>query len=477
MTRKLFLTILLALVATPLGAAEIRWIGRAQDVPQIDVLDFDGTWAATNTASLTCNSKTITVTGGASLDTPAEYAAAFVEMVNSTDHDTDNIEADATFNSGGYEFGEFRDMVASLDPADATKVLLTSAKPGVPFDVTVAETASGSITLTSDGTGGSQLATGKHWWDNTANWDGADVPDADDSALLDQGSTDIKYALANSTVDVSLTKKNGFIGNVGLPLVNTTHTGFHYKEYRATRLTLPITATSGLQTHVIGERNSALPATGFVYLDFGSNDGSLQELIVFDAPQHNAQTGAAVQFYGGNDLDLYVHRGSVSCGDGLSTQASGIGILHVNYVGNKTSDARVFMGIYATMESGGPIVQTGGTLIMEGSPSSTSTIDLSAGNFYFPGTCGTLNVRGGAAFYRNDSSNTTTNLFVFGGGTIDATQTEAITITNATVYKNAIWKDPLARLTLTNGIDFVGCSWATITDETKESQTWTPSAL
>lgn len=476
---KRLLIILACIVAAGPLHAQIRWLGKAQDVAQRDTLDFAGTWAAGDTASLICNSKTITVTGGASLDTPAEYAAAFVEMVNSVDHNTDNIDADATFDRGGYEFGEFRDMVASIDPDDSTIVWLTSTTPGVPFDVTesVATAGDGDITLTSDGTGDSILATGKHWWDNTANWEGGDVPDGDESALLDQGSTDIKYALDNSTADVSLTKKNSFTGNVGLPLYNVTHTGFPYKEYRETRLTLPITATSGLQTHTIGERNSSLPAVGFVYLDMGTNDGTLQEIIVFDAPAHSETTGASVQFYGGNDIDIYLHRGSVSCGDGLSTETTGIGILHVNYINNVDSDARFFGGVYASMETGGPITQTGGTLIMEGAASSTSTIDLNAGRLYFRGTCGTLNVRGGTAYYQNDNVNTTTNLYVFGGGTIDAAQTEQVTVTNATVYKNAIWIDPLARLTLTNGIDFIGCSWADVQSQTKESQTWTPSGL
>lgn len=468
MKRFSFLLVWLLLGATLF--AETRWLGNAQDVPQIDTFTVAGTWAAADTETITCNSKAITLTCGASMDTTAEVAAGIAEMINETGHDPDDLDADMTINAGGYEYGEFRDVVATVS---GSVVTVTSVIPGTPFTLTESETTAGDGAVTQ---ATAQAATGKHWWSDAGNWEGGDIPDADESANFDQGSVDVKYGLDTPVDDVSLYKRNGYTGNIGLAATNNTHTGFPYKEYRLQRLVLPITATTGLQTHVVGERNSSLPATGFVYLDFESNDGSLQELIVFDAPAHGA-TGASVKFYGGNDLDLYVHKGSVAYGDGLSTQATGIGILHVNFLNNVAGDARVFVGIFGSMETGGPITQTGGTLLMEGSASSTSTIDINAGKFVFPGTCGTLNVRGGTVSYNNDSTATTTNLYVFGGGTLDASKTETVTITNATVYKGAAWIDPFARLTLTNGMDFIGCDWSDITSNTKESQTWTPSAL
>jgi len=471
---RILLLSLLTTYYSLLSAGEVRWIGAAQDKPQITTITVANTWAAGDQATVTCNNKSVTVTCGATMDTPAEVAAGLAEALGLTHHDASKITADMTLNVGGRELGEFWDFDATVSGAVIT---LTSRVAGVPYTVITSETTAGDGTVGAPTTASGDEATGKHHWDNAANWHTGVVPTSGDQATFTFGAVDVLYGLANSTPDISLYRRNGYTGNIGLPDVNESVNGKSYREYRAKRLVLPITATSGIQTHEIGERTSSLPARGTTYLDFGQNDGTLQELVVYDAPQANSQTGAGVQFYGGNDLDLYVYRGSVACGDGLATEGTSLGILQVKYLTNQANDAHLHIGIYGGFEAGAPVTLTGGRLTCAKSFSTSTTAEVHGGRLDFPGTVGTLNIRGGTVLLRNDSVATITNLFIFRGGNLDASQTESVTVTNCTLYEGATLRDPFGMLTPTNGYDFVGCQPADVTLEVKDSQTWTPSAL
>lgn len=451
------------LLATQLFADTERWVGKAQDVAQRDTITFGGTWAATETASLVCNSKTITVTGGASLDTPAEYAAAFVELVNSADHVASRIDADATFNAGGYEFGEFRDMVASLDPADATVVWLTSATPGVPFDVTVAEgSTSGTITLLSDGSGDSILATGKNWFDAGANWSDGTVPDDDDDILFSGATPSVLYGLNNTTLqDLDIVIKPDYTGLIGLEENNVLHNGFPYREYRTRYLNLLATVTTGAQSSEIGDKNSATQPKGKYYIDFNTVDGSSCSIVVYGAKY--------LEIGGGVDLNATVVSGIVVLG--TATTAT-----NTNGVSVRGGD--VTLTQYVTLDDDTEYSVYGGTLKSYATEAGANNPEMTVKMGRLEWNAGEMNAlniwEGGHVIY---DGGTVTTVNVYKDGVFSAGRT-AFTATNLNLFGGATYNDPNGEITLTNGIDLEGCEFSELKAiSVQKNQTWTPSAL
>lgn len=307
----------LLLISTAL-AANVVWEPKAPDVAQRTTIDLGGTWAAGETVTPTINNKDVIVTGGSTADTPEEYAAYLVEAITRNEHDDDNTQLDYTINKGGYEFGEFRDVTARIDPDDSTIVWVESAVAGIPFTMTVTETsASGTVTVTSDGTGDSVQATGKHFFNNGENWSIASVPSTDDTIYLRNSSISILFGLDNTAEDLTCIVSPTFTGSVGLPVTNTNSSGNPYTEYRQRFLDLPLTATSGNLDMVVNL------STGHFYVDFGTNDPSSLEVVIESAPTQGPD-GASVQIVGGNDLDLVLYEGRASVGEHIGENASNL---------------------------------------------------------------------------------------------------------------------------------------------------------
>ena len=131
-------------LASQVFGVDIVWIGNAQDIAQVDLITVTGTWTSAETLTVTCNSKSVIVTMGTTIDTVAEVAAAVAEALGLLNHDENNFTADMTINVGGREFGEFYDFEAV---ADGAVITITSEVLGTPFTITVAETsAAGGIT-------------------------------------------------------------------------------------------------------------------------------------------------------------------------------------------------------------------------------------------------------------------------------------------------------------------------------------------
>lgn len=114
--------------------ATVRWTGAAQDVRQVSTITVSGTWATGDTATLTINNKSLTVTVGSSTSTTniADILARAVNAANATE----NLLGNESRNFGGRELPEFTEVVATSSGAVLT---LSSATPGVPFTITRSE--------------------------------------------------------------------------------------------------------------------------------------------------------------------------------------------------------------------------------------------------------------------------------------------------------------------------------------------------
>ena len=472
--RHMLLAILVVVSLAARGiAADVRWLGAADDVAQVTTSTVSGTWATGDTAVAEINNKQVVLTLGtdvATTDVAAELAAA----INATSATSGLVGAtlDETRNVGGQEIGEFNDVVAS---ASGSVLTLTSADPGTPFTVSFSETTAGTGAMGAATT--TTAATGKNWFDNADNWSATVT--AGDNLIFDAGNVSCIYGLDNTIENLSIDRRNSYFGAIGLNAINNTHSGLPYTEYRQRLLDLPITAGTGTQAHKIGEIGSPIIASGQTYLDLGTNIGLSQTMTVNDSPGADATNGAAVQIAGGKSLGLTVNKGTVSIGLDPTQNATNLATLNLSSVSNITTDANVRIGSSTKFSGAGPhVTQLGGVLYLDFSlefGSSIPDLNVSAGVMnLLGGPSGTIQVFGGSV---NCFSGDATTLSVFGGGTFDATSAEASTYTNVNLFNGFTYKDPNKRITLTNGLDFEGCSPSDGTLEVQGNQTWTPSGL
>ena len=210
--------------AAAASAANVRWTGNAQDVAQVSTITASGTWAGGDTATVTCNKKSVTVTLGTAVTT-TDVAAALAAAINATDAGT-GLVGDETRNVGGQAIPEFAEILASSSGAVLT---LRSRTPGVPFTVTRSEATAG------DGVLGAvtavTAATGKHWLSNPDNYEAGALPADDDTLFIDTGSVSILYGLdyfRTNAIDLDIVISNDWLGQLGLPLQNVAG----YVEYR-----------------------------------------------------------------------------------------------------------------------------------------------------------------------------------------------------------------------------------------------------
>ncbi len=467
LTRYPLVVVTWLLLSLTLIAAEKQWTGAAQNVPQITTIAVSGTWATGNQASVTCNNKAVIVTVGADI-LASDIADIFARAINSVNA-TNNIKTDETRNVGGYEYGEFRDMVATNSGDD---LVLTSAKLAdvsySPFTVSVA-VISGTGVLTLPGSN-TQDATGKHHLDNPDNWSGGTLYAAGDTLVFGDVSTDVRWGLANAVERLSLVRTNSFTSNLGLESTNLNTPAMPYTEYRAQYVVLPNTAITGDQVVVLGDAGSSVTAIGKTKIDFGTVAGNSLNVTINDSPAFSSTTGAAVTIVGGNTAQTVMNGGSTRLGgavDDTATRASVHRLSGNAYV--HITDQCETLGVIPT--------QTiySGTLIDEGKGSSGGLTQYGGSVFSrrTAGTPGTVTLYGGVF----EAGEDVTTLKVHGGATFGVKAGESITVTNATAYTGYTINDLNNQVTWTNGIDFVGGKPSDGELNVQDSQTWTPSGL
>lgn len=444
------------------------WTGNAADVVQIQTITIGGTWSGTESATVTCNGKDVTVTIVTDNAT-AELATSIKEALMASqrlDGTSTYGTYDNTSNVGGQQFGEFMDFTATVS---GSVVTLTARWPGIPFTVTVSEaSSSGTITL-----GTVQAATGSEFWSNADNWDSGTVPANDDTVVFKNSSVSCKYGLPAGSLEVTLLQHQSFEGAIGLPEINNTHAGKPYREYRARAVHLDDAGGGTEITHVLG---------------FGEGSGSPliniyhpTSALIVNVDVHNTgrpQTnGEFAQHAGAKAVNLSivkadgegeinVRRGSV----GIIPQIGANSEFAVLRIGHSTSDANdadVLLHNHNDMDLS--IVQNGGRLQVQhsdGENSAIVTVTQYGGTAIFED----FNVATGVSITSYDGTivwNTTetiTSLTLGTNSTFDAERdVRPFTITALDMFNKASLLDEYARITYTAGIDLNRCGLDDVT--------------
>ena len=447
--------------------ADNFFLGAADDVKQVDTITVLDTWATGDTASIICNNKTVTVTVGSSV-TPTDVAAALAAAINAIDAVTDIVN-DETRNRGGRELGEFRDIDASSNAAVLT---LKSSTAGWPFvvthsiDVPVGDGTLGAVTSVT-------VATGKNHFNNSANW--SKTLESDDELILNAGNISILHNLDNVVERLNLTKRNGFTGDIGLPVINERHRGYPYAEYRQPYLDMPATDGSGSQTIEIGDQISSIAASGIMKLDLKAVSGTSLTVILYDSPAWSTTNKHGVQIVGGKSITAYTYKGSMSIGDDKSATASEVGNLQVN--GTASVSPQILIGDNALWtdtptkmeQSSGDVTLLVGDADMD-IDMRGGTLKLGVGTVF-----GTIEIFGGTV-HPLGSAATTVN--IYNGGALDCYGASVFTVTNITCYRGFKYQDPDGIVEMSvAGIDFIGCTPTDGTFKVRDHQTWTPTAI
>lgn len=227
--------------------ATTYWTGNAHSVKQIDTVTVANTWAAADTVTLTINGKDLVITCGSTTTTTATVATAIKEAwMSSTRLDGSSASSNATSNFGGQEFGEFREVTASVS---GSVVTLIGNEAGKPFTLTVTESTAGSGTATK---ATSTAATGKHHWDNGDNWTGGSAPANDDTVVFKDSNVSCLYGLPNGSKEVTIQQWMSYTGEVGLPAINVDDASYPYYEYRQRYVRLDDAGTGSDIAHRFG---------------------------------------------------------------------------------------------------------------------------------------------------------------------------------------------------------------------------------
>jgi hypothetical protein len=409
------------------------WIGGAEDVAQVATIVVANTWAANDTATVTCNGKSLVLTVGATVTTTA-IATAIKEMING-----DAITGNATRSNTGDNIPEFTEFTATVDSSTVT---ITGDTAGKPFTISVSESTAGdgSLSLTLEAT----AATGKNHWSNADNWSTGAVPVNSDDVVLDgRATSDILYGLAQSAVTLaSFTITNGFTKKLGLPLINTDSTTETYPEYRATYLAIGATLLS-----IQGEGQGS----GRIKI----NLGSVQTAATISSRGTSLETNIPAVLLQGTHASnvLRVTRGNIGLAffDGESAH---LATFDIGFEENQAGDVTVRCGDGLDIADA-TITQSGGTL----------TIETATGSGTITQSGGVLNVLAGAhaaitvngTLYYNGTG-TLTTLSVNGGIADFRRGSGAVTVTNCNIGRSSSLFDPAKRVTWTNGIDLHYCA-------------------
>ena len=423
--------------------ATVRWTGNALPIAQVTTITISGTWATSDEAVVTINGKDITVTVGTDTTT-SNVATAIKEAING---DTQTGTGDHTFSpTDGQTIPEFREVTATV--ASNVVTLTADNTIGKPFTVTTSET-----TASSDGAVGTPstttTATGPHHFDNADNWSTGSVPVDADDIWFDSGSVDCRFGLDQSSVTpTSINVTMGYTGKIGNGEYNTDTSGYTYREYRSTYLSLGESADATNIAVNIGGGDGQ--GSGRIKI----NNGTSQCTVNVSDTGQTAESGVPAFLWKGTDSsnEMNVSRGDVGVAFYADDSAT-LATLRVGYTENQIGDSSVECGESVTLSSA-TVTQTGGTLVTR---SNVSTVNISGGTLnHEEGTIGTLTASDCNVFYKSNGT-CTTGTFRFGGVLDLRRDMRSRTFTNLTFYAGSGFFDPGDTLTATNGFDLDGC--------------------
>lgn len=424
-------------------ASTYDWIGNAHAVKQISTITVANTWAAGDTATITINDKDLVITCGSTTTTTATVASAISEAWNAGSRlDGTSSSSNATSNFGGQEFGEFREMVASVS---GSVVTLVATKAGVPITIAVTESTAGTGTATG---ATATTATGPNHWDNGDNWrkqsDGttATVPTNDDTVVFRDGNVPCKYGLPNNSKEVTIQVWKSYEGEVGLPAVNRDNgTGYEYSEYRQRYVRLDDAGTGTNIAHRFGLGTSGNGCTLF----------NLHHKTLKCTPVVYATGTPRIDRPGSKALNI--------CCEANTSQLNILGG-SVDY-SSQDGGTSAFLGVYqnggdsrgynALDTTNGGFAMRGGTAVYGGS-GNVLYLKSYGGTLLAENITGTVTslVTYGTGIIRYASTGTVTNLWSHGGKIDCSDDAGAFTATNSEVRDNGFLLDPFHRITFTN---------------------------
>ena len=398
------------------------WKGDAVAVAEVQTLTLTGTWAASETITLTIGGKDVTVTAANGVKSDI-----CVQIMNAWNAST---------------ITEFTEITA-LNSGDTVR--LTADTAGIPYKltgvggaslITVAETSvsgSAAIAITT-------AATGPKFWDNADNWAEGTVPGAADDVIFRNNGNDCTYGIdQNGLALASLTIDQSYTGNIGLPRLNSVGTPYH--EFRETILVIkPTTLTIGS-----GEGTGS----GRIKIDTGAVAACTTVIENTGAPLESGLEAVLLTGTHANN-SLTVRRGSVGVSV-LPGQTGSQPTLNIGSINNPGGDARVrcSAGVsLVTVSIAGGIVELN---------SAITTLTIHAGTVtHRAGAITTVKIKRGVLFDR--SVGTITNLTVEAGGTYDRNgELAAKTITNTDLSAKCVYRAKDSITTWSNGVDFNNC--------------------
>lgn len=204
------------------------YVGGAVSVAEVYTLAIAGTWATSDTITLTVAGKDLVLTIGATA-TNAQIATEIVSAWNGTP----TLGSGYSVNQTGNNIPVMNEVTASVS---TTTVTFTMDTAGIPFTMSRSlSSGSGTATLTN-----TVDATGPSFFDNTSNWlEGSVATTGDD--MIWNSPVSIKYAIDQNTVTLTSLTIGPSVTTayqIGLPSQNANG----YPEWRDTELAISVTS-------------------------------------------------------------------------------------------------------------------------------------------------------------------------------------------------------------------------------------------
>jgi hypothetical protein len=411
--------------------ANLIFNGSVQDVAQVTESTASGTWVTGEKAWATIGTSTVEITLGATVTT-TQVVAALSAAINASDTTT-GLADDETRNIGGQTRGEFRDVVASVSSSTIT---LTSATPGVDFDVTFGDdSTSGALSAASTTT----TATGKNWFNNDDNWNGGTAPSSGDIAVFTDSSISCTRGLDTITNFDGVTRTGTYTGDIGLRKTNTTHVGYSYPEYR-TRFLRCNKATDGAIIR-IGDGTGS--SQGITNIDNYQHDANYYINDTAPVPSNSLYPIEIISDYGGagGGVDITIQSGYVDIGERNGDGSSGFGceIEHVRVWGG---GARIEGAVEPSSELiiYGGVVETYMALT-----NFTADLILEGGSLtHHTGACPGLTIGNGSTVDYRSETGPSGDLEIMSGGSLtfdNDQQTKVMTDIDIRIHDGASFSD------------------------------------
>lgn len=397
------------------------WLGKAIPVREVWTISITGTWLTSETASITINGKTLTLTVGTTA-TVDQIGADIVDMINGA-----AANSDESRSALGTAVGEFTGLTAAYVAAD-DNITITGPEDGRPCGtISVADTST-SGALAVDGSTYTVAGDGPYHFSNASNWSTGVPVDGDHIVFDHRAASSLKYGLSPSSLTpASLTITSGFRYGIGLSEINKEIASYPYNEHQSTYLTLDGCTTvnidaSGAQGIKL---NFGATASAIVVSNTGSTTESNVPPLLIKA---NKDTTTLTVTGGSVGLNYE----PTTAGEIATAYVGGIGSPQLE-IGNATTLAtlKFASGKVVNNSAVTTVVGTGGTYEHKGGAITTVTLDSCTLTLASTGTITTLNAY---------------------NATIDASKDiRPRTITNTNLYARTVLKDPSGSITFTTG--------------------------